>query len=621
MKKKLYKISIFIFLWLIANQTFAQPNKLAPIIIDSEFKELTLSGLVDIYTTDKLMNVDSVWQKINDNKLTKIPSDNFFPGLGDKFYWLIIKTKNTSNLHKEVIIEVNNPQIDTIYFYEVLKNNSINLLSESGDEIPFNRRVTRNELPVFSIDLEADKEKTYILMLRKRKINKFPSKIYDKKVFESHSRKKILTYGLYFGSVFLIFIASLVIGLLIKNKTLVYYSLYIIFMGAYIITESGYAYEFIYPNLTWLNSPMRVPVSMIALIFFLIFSNLFINTEKYKNKLHKAFKIIYISWLATYFISLPFVNIYPHFYHSFILIAHYFFILFSLALMLITVSLVFKHNKKDSFIYLFAITIFIGGIVVYYIPQFGLINKGITSYHPMLFASIGEFTIFTFALFINIRKVNIEKNKLTKLTAIQEKEILTAHIKGDEHAKKRISSELHDNISSRLALLKNKVQEKKINNNEIINDLAKLYSEVRDISSKLTPNSFFLLGCSNYIKEYLQDINDNSELTINTKFYCDTEAPLDDDTGFQIFRIIQEASQNCVKYAGEANVVVQIIMHKTYTSITIDDDGNGFDQNNELLLNGNGLGNMKMRTKILNGKFEITSEIGKGTNIIVSIPR
>jgi len=35
---------------------------------------------------------------------------------------------------------------------------------------------------------------------------------------------------------------------------------------------------------------------------------------------------------------------------------------------------------------------------------------------------------------------------------LEGKEILTAHIKGDEHAKKRISSELHDNISSRLAL-------------------------------------------------------------------------------------------------------------------------------------------------------------------------
>ena len=176
-------------------------------------------------------------------------------------------------------------------------------------------------------------------------------------------------------------------------------------------------------------------------------------------------------------------------------------------------------------------------------------------------------------------------NGLKQLLEGKEKEILTAHIKGNEHAKKRISS------------------------------------EVRDISSKLTPNSFFILGCSDYIKEYLQEINNNSKLTINTKFYCDIKDQLDNEIGFQIFRIIQEATQNCVKYAGIANVIVQIIMHETYTSLTIDDDGNGFDQNNTQLLKGSGLENMRMRTKILNGNFEITSTIGKGTNIIVSIPR
>jgi len=588
--------------------------------IDDDFVFAKLGKFADIYRSNKILDVNVAWQKIKTNKLEQLPSNSFFPGLADKYYWLVIKLNNTSKINKKLIIEINNPQIDTIYFYEVLKNDSIVLLGESGDEIPFSKRLDANELPVFPININPKKEKTYILMLRKRKIIKFPSKIYDVKEFQHHSRNKMFFYSLYFGGVFLIFTFSIIIGIFIRNKILIAYGIYVILIASYIFTETGFAYEFIYPNIIWLNSPIRVPISLFAMIAFLYFSNLFIDTKQHSRLFSKLFYMFYIAWIATYLISLPFVMFYPSQYHSFILKAHYIFILLGLILMIITLVVVYKHNKKICQTYLFAISIFILGAAIYLVPEFGITKFGITDYHPMFLASIGEFFVFSIAIFLNIINIFKEKNRLTELTAKQEKDILTAQIDGREEANKRISSELHDNISSRLALIKNIVLTGNKSKTEISKDISEIYKEVRDLSHRLSPNNFFILGCSTSVKKYLKEINDNTKLTIKTEFYCDINNDLDNEIGLQVFRIIQEALQNCIKHAGEAEVKVQIIMHDNELSLIIEDDGKGFDTQDNLFIDGTGIKNIAMRVKLLNGIFDLTSKIGVGTFIDISIP-
>ena len=81
--------------------------------------------------------------------------------------------------------------------------------------------------------------------------------------------------------------------------------------------------------------------------------------------------------------------------------------------------------------------------------------------------------------------------------------------------------------------------------------------------------------------------------------------------GMNIYRIIQEAINNSLKYA-QANIIkVQFQKDSNRLKVEIYDDGKGFDF--ETVELGNGLNNMKKRAADMNSEIQIESKINKGT--------
>ncbi|PLS17034.1 histidine kinase [Bacillus sp. M6-12] len=87
-----------------------------------------------------------------------------------------------------------------------------------------------------------------------------------------------------------------------------------------------------------------------------------------------------------------------------------------------------------------------------------------------------------------------------------------------------------------------------------------------------------------------------------------------------LWRIGQEAFNNCRKYSGQENVEMQIILEKMEVSMTIRDNGIGFLCDRGEHIPANGLRNMKERAAALKGSVEIKSNPGAGTAVIVKIP-
>jgi signal transduction histidine kinase len=73
-----------------------------------------------------------------------------------------------------------------------------------------------------------------------------------------------------------------------------------------------------------------------------------------------------------------------------------------------------------------------------------------------------------------------------------------------------------------------------------------------------------------------------------------------------------------VKHSGAGNVHMRLYFDKLMLHIIIEDDGKGFDPEN-IRHWGNGLTNMHKRIEELDGRFDITSEVGKGTLIELSV--
>jgi two-component system, NarL family, sensor kinase len=97
-------------------------------------------------------------------------------------------------------------------------------------------------------------------------------------------------------------------------------------------------------------------------------------------------------------------------------------------------------------------------------------------------------------------------------------------------------------------------------------------------------------------------------------------APLPKPTEVILYRIIQELSNNAMKHAAAKNIFIQLIKHDRGITLTVEDDGKGFDTTLLAGIKGAGLQNVQSRVDYLKGVFNIDSTPGKGSSANVEIP-
>jgi signal transduction histidine kinase len=87
-----------------------------------------------------------------------------------------------------------------------------------------------------------------------------------------------------------------------------------------------------------------------------------------------------------------------------------------------------------------------------------------------------------------------------------------------------------------------------------------------------------------------------------------------------LFRIVQEALQNLRKHSGAARAEVRLIKHADRISVSVYDQGKGFDMSAMKAHQGLGIQSMGERARLLSGRFEIHSKPGRGTRVEAAIP-
>lgn len=202
-------------------------------------------------------------------------------------------------------------------------------------------------------------------------------------------------------------------------------------------------------------------------------------------------------------------------------------------------------------------------------------------------------------------------------------------IESQEGERKRIAAELHDSLGQNLLVIKNRallglaVAEKERSKEqfgEIQESVTQALSEVRSIAYNLRPLHLERLGLTSTIEEAIEQVQSASGI----RFDCDI-APLDDlfrgDAEINFYRIVQECLNNIVKHSGGS--VASVTIHRTdnAVSLTVKDNGRGFDleQLQREHRMGLGLNGIAERVKILGGTYSVDSRPLKGTTIKIEV--
>jgi len=208
-------------------------------------------------------------------------------------------------------------------------------------------------------------------------------------------------------------------------------------------------------------------------------------------------------------------------------------------------------------------------------------------------------------------------------------------IKAQEDERHRVAREIHDGPAQLMSnvVLKAELCERLIDIDidkarEELKDLKKVIreslQEVRKIIYGLRPMSIDDLGLVPTLNKYIENYVEETGIKVSFKVKGDNPN-LNKGIAVTVFRVLQEALNNIKKHAEARNVLINMEFFKDRLEVLISDNGKGFnieEVNTEKdgVNGGFGLISMRERIELINGKFNIDSILGNGTNIIIEIP-
>ncbi len=238
----------------------------------------------------------------------------------------------------------------------------------------------------------------------------------------------------------------------------------------------------------------------------------------------------------------------------------------------------------------------------------------------------------------NIRWANEELNhKNTKLAETledlkqtQAQLVETEKQKETEVIRRRISQDIHDDISSgltRIAWLSELAREKAKNGSpaDAESALEKILASSRETVDRLgeiiwaiNPDRDNLEGFFAYLRSYIVKFFEDTGFRVSLDFpEKKSDLKFNPDLKRTLFLVVKEALHNIAKHSEAKNIGVAFHCPDHRYSITITDDGKGFDPV-ALEQKSNGLRNMQKRMEGVGGKFEIESKPQEGTVVLLS---
>lgn len=191
----------------------------------------------------------------------------------------------------------------------------------------------------------------------------------------------------------------------------------------------------------------------------------------------------------------------------------------------------------------------------------------------------------------------------------------------------RISRELHDAISQdlfSLRMLAYGLQGALPQGSEIQAQVASLerttsrmIREMRALLLELRPTHLEQFGLAEALKDLAASYGERLEITVVSDIASVTLLP---ETEHTLLRIAQEALSNAVRHARATHITLALAQVEGGVSLTIRDNGAGFEWGENRKQHGLGLNSMQERVHELHGIFTLHSESGQGTEVTVFLP-
>lgn len=245
----------------------------------------------------------------------------------------------------------------------------------------------------------------------------------------------------------------------------------------------------------------------------------------------------------------------------------------------------------------------------------------------VLLIGLLSLAFLAFLLFWRYRQhKRMQQEKIKSLKREQKLLAIDSMLNGQQEERKRIAQELHDGLGGLLTSAKlqiHRVQDEidKLEGMNLVTSTEALIddacTEVRRIAHDMMPSALVNLGLADAVDDLADTIRRAGNINVET-YFSHRDMAFTDKQSLMLYRIIQEASNNTMKYASASTLIIQLISEPKFYFLTIEDDGTGILDKEAK--RGSGILNIESRVQYLEGEYEMINS-DKGLTYEIRIPK
>ncbi len=248
----------------------------------------------------------------------------------------------------------------------------------------------------------------------------------------------------------------------------------------------------------------------------------------------------------------------------------------------------------------------------------------------VLIGSAAALLIISLLGFRNYKhKQTLQQRRINELETEKQLMATEAVLKGEEQERTRLAKDLHDGLGGMLSGIKYSFNHMKGNLvmtpenaqafERSMDMLDSSIKEMRRVAHNMMPEALVKFGLDTALKDFCNDISNSGALNVTYQSVGLESAAIEQTTAITIYRIVQELLNNTIKHATAETAIVQLSKSGDQISVTVEDDGKGFDASVLQASRGIGWTNIQNRVEFLKGKLDVNTAPGKGTSVLIEL--
>lgn len=603
---------------------------------------LSYASIADAGSQD--FSIESV--KSGTSNLKFKPLKGYFGNLGftKNNFWLKFDLKN--NLETDIFyyLQTAEPVTNYVNLYLIDEHGKVTL-QRSGDHIHFGDRSIANRKTLFKVEIKRGaRAHAYLEIKNDGEKNSLPLLLISQQKLLETTYQDQLIMGIFYGILFIIAITYFFFYFALREKSFLYYSLYVTFVGLCQFALDGFFHQYIDRSESWINLHAVIVTAIFGAYFFGKYSEIILGINDNYKKIKLSFKVLYLLLAIVLVMVVVFPNFLSYAYPLINLLT-----LFGMLLIFLSISVLFLNKQRIDIYFASGIFILFLCILVAILFNFGVFPDHIST-DNITKPGIGlEIIALSLSMANRIRLLKTKQEELQAI-ALQKSEEMN-DVKS--YFLSNMSHELRTPLNAILGLsnlMENERDYDKIKeNSQIIRNASYgLVSSINDILdfSKIEKGELKLDAVNFKIVEILEKIKTATKEQAESKglaFVFQSTIPNTIQTigdPVRLTQIINNLVSNALKFTSKGTItltaVSRIKNEMLHLDLTIDDTGIGilkeklasvFDLFSQTEIHnkrkyggfGIGLSIVKALVDLHQGKIVLKSTVDSGTTCQVSL--